>query len=467
MSDGALVLVACAAWCGALLARPLPLVLVVAILGLATVGLAVSDRHHDAAQAPGSGRVALAVVAVGLLASVLAARSWSGLEPAAAGAYEGTVTLLSDPAPVGSAVRADVRVSGRHLEAWFHGSAAGEVRSRLAGERLILRGAVTPRRAGADNLVARHIVGRLSVAEVIATSDAAWPYRLANRVRRTLHDGLDGLAPEERALVLGVVVGDDREQSIEVTDEFGAAGLRHLLAVSGQNVAFVLVAVGPILRRAGLRTRFLLTLAVLLGFALVTRFEPSVLRATAMAAVAATATWTGRPAHPLRYLAAAVATLVLVDPLLVHALGFQLSVGACAAILLLAGPLASALPGPRLIAEPLAVTIAAQLGVAPLLVHTFGGVPLAGVPANLVAAPAVAPLTVWGLVVGLAAGALGIGRTAIVGLGHLPTRILARWLLWDAHVAAHAGLGELDGRGVVVVTAVGAALLAWHHRRTR
>ena len=70
-------------------------------------------------------------------------------------------------------------------------------------------------------------------------------------------------------------------------------------------------------------------------FALITRFEPSVLRASAMAAVAVTATTLGRDSSSLRLLALAVGGLVLVDPFLVHSVGFQLSVAACVGIVLL------------------------------------------------------------------------------------------------------------------------------------
>jgi competence protein ComEC len=159
----------------------------------------------------------------------------------------------------------------------------------------------------------------------------------------------------------------------------------------------VLVAVRPWLCRSSLRLRFVLTVGVLAAFATVTRFEPSVLRATTMAGVAAFGALAGRPAPAWHHLGVAVAILVLIDPLLVHALGFQLSVAASASILGLSGPLAARIPGPRPVAETLAVTVAAQVGVAPLLVGAFGGVPLAAVPANVAAAPAVAPLTIWGL----------------------------------------------------------------------
>jgi competence protein ComEC len=158
-------------------------------------------------------------------------------------------------------------------------------------------------------------------------------------------------------------------------------------------------------------------------------------------------------------LALAVALLIVIDPFLVRTVGFQLSVAACAGIVLLARPLARVLPGPTVLSDALAVTIAAQAGVAPVLVLTFGGVPLASVPANLLAAPAAAAVMVWGVGAGLIAGLLGGHAAAVL---HWPTAVLVGWIALVAHWSASWPLGELQARhvrvlaaGVVVVVVVG------------
>jgi len=276
--------------------------------------------------------------------------------------------------------------------------------------------------------------------------------------------GARPLAAEERALLTGFVLGDDRGQSVAVADDFKAAGLTHLLAVSGQNVAFLLVLAGPVLRRLGLRGRWVASLAVIAFFGLVTRWEPSVMRASAMDALACTATGLGRPTSRRRLLALAVAAVVVVDPLLVRSVGFQLSVGACVGITALAGPLTRRLPGPRCLAELLAVTVAAQIGVAPVLVPVFGGLPLASLPANLLAVPAAGPLMVWGLTAGLVAGVLGPSADALL---HLPTSWLLNWVAGVARWGAALPLGHVEAPHLVVLVAgTAVTAMAWrrHHR---
>src|SRR5439155_19656986 len=193
-------------------------------------------------------------------------------------------------------------------------------------------------------LARRHVGARMSVTRIGPWTPGGALPRLANALRRTLVGGASSLSPTTRALFAGFVLGDDRGQPPEVVDDFRGAGLTHLLVVSGENVAFLLALCQPVLSRLGLRARFFAGLLVLLLFGAVTRWEPSVLRAEAMAALAMTATLTGRPQTAVRLLALAITGLLLVDPLLLGSVGFLLSVAACTGIVLLARPIARALP---------------------------------------------------------------------------------------------------------------------------
>jgi competence protein ComEC len=301
-------------------------------------------------------------------------------------------------------------------------------------------------------------VGRLEVDDVIERAPGSRLAGGANAVRRVLARGAEGLPRTNRSLLAGVVLGDDREQPPEVADDFRAAGLTHLLAVSGQNVAFVLALAGPVLRRLAWRGRLPATLAVIGAFAVLTRLEPSVLRASAMAGLACVASAVGRPQAGIRLLALAVAALVLVDPLLVGSVGFGLSVGASCGILLFAPRIQAALPGPRVVAEPLAVTLAAQGGALPLLLPIFGSVPVATVPANLLAVPAAGPLMAWGLTGGLLAG---IVADPWRGWLHWPTHVLTGWLAGVARGAAALPLGELrPAHALAILGAIAVAVVA-------
>ncbi len=424
MSDCQVVALAAAAIAGAWWSASVPLVPVV-ILGVAALALR---------------RPWLLVAAVMLLGSTLGARAWAGLDPVEPAAFRGEATLVADPVPVGNGMRVAVRAEGRRYEAWAYGRAARDLGERLAGDRITVTASVRPIEPLPDYQAARHIANRMSIDSVDSHRSGSLPYRMANWLRRTISRGAAPLDDDRHSLLTGLSYGDDRYQSPVVSDDFRAAGLTHLLAVSGQNVAFVLILARPLIERFDYRGRWVLTLGVIAFFALVTRFEPSVLRATAMAAIAATATLLGRSASSRRVLALAVALLVLVDPLLVHSLAFRLSVAASAGIIVGAPRLAERLPGPRVLAEAAAVTVAAQLAVSPLLIATFGGVPVASLPANLLAAPVAGPIMMWSLSAGVVAGLFGGPLAHVI---HWPTSVGIGWIQAVAGWAATVRLGEL------------------------
>jgi len=447
LSDVATVGLAAVVWVGARIAAPVPLA-----IGLGMVVVAVAAR-----------RPALLLIAGLVLGSATGARAWTGLRPASARPFAGTVTLLSDPAARFGATTADVRVGHRRVELSAWGAAQGSLSRLLAGERVAVVGRIEPPPAHAPWMVPRHLVGRLVATRVELVDQGAVPWRAANGLRRTLAAGAAVMPPDARSLFMGFVLGDDRDQTVSLTDDFRGSGLTHLLVVSGENVAFVLALVMPVLRRLGMVARWAATLAVLLSFCLVTRFEPSVLRAGVMAGLAATAFALGRPSSGLRLLALAVAGLVLVDPLLTRSIGFALSVAASAGILVLAPRFRRAIPGPAVVVDPLAITLAAQLAVAPLLIATFGGIPTASVPANLLAAPAAGLVMTWGLGAGIPAGLLGPGAARVL---HAPTMVGTWWIAAVARILASAPLGRL-GLGSVATMGGALCLVVVGHRGRR
>ena len=436
MSDRWTYVLAAAVGAGALVAWPGP-----RLVALGAVLMALALR-----------RPLLLCLAAALLASFSAAAATAAVSAAVEpGPLAGRIVLLDDPSDGHGATRLVADTPQGRMEVWAWGRAGARLSTRQAGERVDVSGRIA---AAGDPQWLRHrgVVGRLTVTEVGEVHAAALHYRVANAVRSVLARGAASLPDDQLALFSGLVLGDDRHGSPVTADDFRGAGLTHLLVVSGQNVAFVLLLIQPLVVRLGLWGRWAASLGVLGLFATVTRFEPSVLRATVMAGVAVTVWLAGRQASGRRLLALAVVALLLWQPLLVHSLAFRLSVAASAGILFWAPRLAARIGGPRLPAQALAVTVAAQLAVAPLIVPIFGGIPVAAVPANLLAAPAAAGVMMWGLTGGALAGLAGGGVAA--GL-HLPTRGLLAWL--EAVAANLTGM-RLGYLGMTHVALLGAAL---------
>lgn len=426
-------------------------------------------------------RIVLGVVAIGLLGTGVMQRALHGIAVSpltvAVDRSESArlrVTLLDDPDASRYAMDVLVRVDAakghdagdRRVLVRASGDVAARLRLLETGDHAVLRGWFAPLEGFDVRWRWRHAVGTYHATALLSAGHATAPLtRLANAARGFVLRGTQGLAPADRALLAGFLLGDTRGVPQELTGDFRAAGLSHLTAVSGENVAFVLALVAPLLRRCALRGRLVGALSVLVLFGTMTRWEPSVLRAIAMTSIALVAGHLGRPLHGVRVLLLAALVLLVADPFLVHSVGFVLSCAASLGITLLARPITARLRGPAWLREVLGVTGAAQLAVAPVVIPVFGSMPLVALPANLVAVPLAAPLTMWGLLAGVLGGVLGGIAPVVPRLLAVPTTALLHGLVTVAEAGAAVPVA-IDGRaawGLVALTAAAVALVRSRH----
>jgi competence protein ComEC len=314
----------------------------------------------------------------------------------------------------------------------------------------------------ADALRRKGIAVSFQAREVVRLGGSASPFVRATQVFR----GFVGRSitrlfpPREAGLLLGLVLGDDSKLDPSLARDFHATGLGHLLVVSGENVAMVLAPVLAFAIWAGMARwgRFALGVVTVGFFVVLTGAEPSVLRAGVMATMTLLGVLLGKPRSTGTILSGAVLLLIVLDPWLVWSVGFQLSVAATAGMVVFATAFAERLG--RVVPTPVAMaagtTLAAQLGVTPLLLFHFHEVPGATVIANLAAFPAVAPA----LLLGIAASVTGLvwmplGRVLAFFAG-LPMR----YLEGVADVLAKAPIGWVTSSGGPWVLVVGAGVVA-------
>jgi len=423
-------------------------ILAIALLGVATMQRALDGVAHSPLTGPRDARDS---------ATIAATLS----EDPDGGQYTARVLVR--------VARLDGRAAGsRTVLVTASGDAASRLRLLEAGDEIEMSGWLQPLEGFDRRLRWQHVVAHFDAVELLAFRPASSPLLgIANQLRDRVLAGSRHLGPTERALVAGFLLGDTRALPRDVEEQFRASGLTHLLAVSGANVAFVLALVRPVLRRLSLRTQLVGGLGVLVVFGAMTRWEPSVLRACTMAACSMVALYLGRPNTGIRVLAITVVVLLLVDPFLLHSIGFLLSCGASAGIAVLAKPLEARIPGPRWLREPLAVTLSAQLGVAPVLIPVFGAVPLASLPANLLAGPLAGPLTVLGVMSGLGGGVVEPWWPGLAAALQVPTGLLAGAVLEIAAACSHVPV-DVDARAawglVALVAMLGAARLRSQRR---
>lgn len=295
--------------------------------------------------------------------------------------------------------------------------------------------------------------------------------RMAGAVRDRLQiTSSRALSAAAAGLLPGLVIGDVRSMDPVVREQFRDAGLSHLTAVSGSNFAIVCGAVLLGVRAAGASPRVAAVLGAvtIVGFVILVRPSPSVVRAAIMGGVGLLALLSSRRAQAFPALGAAVIGGLLWWPELALQPGFALSVVATAGLVVWAPRLRDRLRAARVpagLAEVLAMAIAVQVVTAPVVAMVTGTFSVVGILANLLVAPVVALISVVGTVAALL-GVLGPAGGAGAAAAELLIRGLGPelwWMLWCARTLGGPGWANIpvpDGvAGAAVVGLVTATVI--------
>jgi competence protein ComEC len=268
-----------------------------------------------------------------------------------------------------------------------------------------------------------------------------------------------GMPAREAELARGFVLGDDEEIDSGTVESFRRAGLSHLLAVSGQNVALLALLAMPVLALLGmpLRARLVWLLGLIVVYVCLTGAGPSIQRAGVMGALSVLATLGGRRTSRLYTLAIAAIVTLAIDPGIAADIGWQLSFAAVLGILLLAAPIASSFEallgtyGPlgSILAEGAAMTVAATLATAPLIAFHFGELSTVTVLANLLALPAVAPAMWLGMLAAAGGQVPGFPVEAINVPAALLLGYIAQVAVWCARPSWASIEVRLSGTGLL------------------
>jgi competence protein ComEC len=312
--------------------------------------------------------------------------------------------------------------------------------------------------------------------DVLGSSDT--PLAELERVRRTAAELLARALPQPAAgLATGLLVGLRDQLARDVSADFRAAGLSHIVAISGSHLALLAAIAGSMLGRFSRRRRAIAVLSLIWGYSLLAGGGPAVFRASVMASVLIGARESGRAGQARGALALTAIAMLLVDPSVIGDVGFQLSLAATAGLLIWSATfgevLRRRLPArtPAVIVDGLGLSLAAQLATQPLVLLHFGQLSLVSPLANLLAAPLVAPAMLS------SAAALGASGAASAGL---PEIVLAPFafgaaiclgaLIAVAHFCASLPLASLslpapfDALAAILAAAAVAPLLRWRPR---
>ena len=406
-------------------AGPLPVILVAFALGLLSVASRVAGRRWVRRTDP----AAIGLLLIGLRLALdppAAAVDGAATLPGTEGPWTGSVVTISalrqgtQPAVVQLDPPATVAVA----------ATLPRFPAIVPGDRVTLMGRLRPledddygRYLARIGVSATLRAESLEVAEVPA--DAS---RRLEGLRRGSAEALAHALPEPAAgLAAGILVGLRDRVDRDVAAAFTTAGISHVVAISGWNIAIVGATIGALAGRLSRRRRSILIVAAIAIYVAFVGASASVLRAAAMAGVALLARESGRAGRAAAALALAVVVLLLIDPDLASDAGFQLSSLATAGLIAWGSPLTARLAGSdpgrvrRFLAESLGVSLAAQVATLPVVLVDFGRLSLVAPAVNLLVVPLVAPAMAAGAVA-LVAGwiALLTGASPVATVAGLP-----------------------------------------------
>ena len=337
----------------------------------------------------------------------------------------------------------------------------------VPGERLVVRGRLEPfdesrnpgepsRRAIAlGEGLAGELIGNGIVAR--AAPDGrdvrTWPARL----RAVLSGRLRAAIPEPEATVIAGALWGERGMLPEaLRDDFQATGTVHVLVTAGLHLGVIALLAGSTLRllRLPLAARSLATIPFVVAYAWLSGAHLPSQRAAVMVCVALVARAYGARLISWNSLALAALAVAAIWPAAVTTVSFALSFSCVAAIVLFASRIAHALEHrsvPEKLREPLALTIATQIGVWPLSAATFGVVAPYAVLANAVVVPATA--------VAMTAGIAALATSGVPVLGRAAASLATYDV--DAVLRVVASVASLPGARVWVAPPPAMAIVAY------
>ncbi|MEG3897956.1 MULTISPECIES: ComEC/Rec2 family competence protein [unclassified Microcoleus] len=282
-----------------------------------------------------------------------------------------------------------------------------------------------------------------SQAAAFWESSGMQPSKIQAMRQRIVRSQLSQLNVPEGPLISAIALGKQAvDLPYNIRDSFVQAGLAHAIAASGTQVSMVLALVLALTRRFSKQLQFGFGVGALFLLVGLTGFEASVCRAALMGFGTLFALVLSREVKPLGLLLIAATILLLVNPLWIWDLGFQLSFLATLGLIVTTPPLMAKLDWmPPAIASIVVVPIAASVWVLPLLLYVFSVVSPYSILVNIIAAPLLWILSIGGMISALAGLIFGPAGSVLAQLLDYPAKGL---------IAIAQYFSQLPGNSVAV-----------------
>ncbi len=268
------------------------------------------------------------------------------------------------------------------------------------------------------------VSGTVNIFNSEVTAEGIEPGGMISRLGYSIKNRVLGiveycLSKNQAGLLAGMIIGYKDGLDENAFEAFSKAGLTHIMVASGMNVAFIILPLLLLFKKLniGNRSSSVITIFVLILFVFVTGFSASVVRAVIMGIIILVGKIIMREPDIYTSISAAALIILIINPFIAFDIGFQLSFGATLSLVMFYPVIKAGISRiriPEIIADTLAATLAAQIGVVPITLYYFNNFSIISVVSNLLVVPMVQIITIIGFIM-VFAGLININLAVLIG----------------------------------------------------
>jgi len=216
--------------------------------------------------------------------------------------------------------------------------------------------------------------------------------------RSIMEDRIDNILNEpQSSLLCGILFGSDRLLDKDFEEGIRSAGVSHIISASGYNITIMSLAVSKVFSFLPKKKEIVVTIIVIWLFAIFSGLSPSIIRACIMSSISLIALIYGRNNTVHIALPLTAFIFLVINPLVIFDVGFQLSISSMAGLIYVSPILEKLLPKKQFVKDNLLSTMSCTISTIPISVYTFKTLSMWSIPANMMILPVVQSTMLFGV----------------------------------------------------------------------
>lgn len=260
-------------------------------------------------------------------------------------------------------------------------------------------------------LKTKKLYGNITVADdikIIEKNKTNIVEKILHGVSKSIKNRIYELLDEDASKVcIGMLIGERKDISNQITEAFKGSNLTHMLAVSGAHISYIVLGISKIFNRTYKKVGKIFTICFLIFFMGLTGFSASVERASIMTILTIMSTILYRKSNVYSNLIFSAIIVLIFNPYSIFDIGFQLSYGGTIGIILLSPKISKYIyeklqlkhKAIKTIVNMIIVSISANIVIIPIMMYHFNTLSITFLISNILAGPLLGIIIILGFIV--------------------------------------------------------------------